>query len=371
MTRALTSIRIAGFRSLRDVTLQFGRITVLIGANGAGKSNVLSAMRMLRAMADQGLRRYVAQWGPAKALLHYGPKRTPAMELQVEFEEDGGHFAYVAQLGYAPVDALTFLDERLEARTVVNATQSLGVGHNEAHLPGEARAGSFAAVAAQRWLGSLCTFHFHDTSKESRLRALSGQVDARGLSPDGGNLAAYLYMIANATGERYRIAWDLINSLVRRIAPFIDRLVPVLVSPEQHGTSMVRLDWIDETGEILDVSQLSDGTLRMIALITALAQPVELRPAFITIDEPELGLHPAAISLLAGLIQSASAHSQILLATQSPLVLDEFDPADVVIAEREANATSLRRLDPDELETWLEDYSLSEIWDKNLIGGRP
>jgi predicted ATPase len=368
---SIKSIRIAGFRSLKDVTLEPGRVTVLIGANGAGKSNVLSALRMLRAMADQGLRWYVAEAGAAATLLHYGPKQTPAMELEVDFEDDGGRFAYVARLGHAADDTLAFLDERLDDRVADNATQSLGTGHREARLGAEARTGAFAARSAYQSLAGLGTFHFHDTSGHSPLRQHSRQEDARRLHPDGSNLAAYLYMIANATGESYRKAWDFINSMVNRIAPFIERLDPVLATPDQRETSMVRLDWFDETGYPFRTHHLSDGTLRMIALVTALVQPIELRPAFIAIDEPELGLHPAAISLLAGLIRSASAHSQILIATQSPMLLNEFAPADVVVVERELNATVLHRLDPDKLATWFEDYTLAEIWEKNLIGGRP
>ena len=116
---------------------------------------------------------------------------------------------------------------------------------------------------------------------------------------------------------------------------------------------------------------ISDGTLRCIALFTALGQPVESLPAFLSIDEPELGLHPAALGILASLVRSTSTHAQILLATQSPALLDLFDPQDVVVAERAQGATTFRRLDPDQLAGWLEDYSLSELYDKNVLGGRP
>jgi predicted ATPase len=144
-----------------------------------------------------------------------------------------------------------------------------------------------------------------------------------------------------------------------------------LVNPAAGDESAVRLDWVDERDQVFGPHQLSDGTLRCIALFTALAQPVETLPSFLTIDEPELGLHPAALHLLAGLVRSTSAHCQILLATQSPALLDLFEPHEIVVTERKDGSTELRRLDPNALATWLEDYSLSELYDKNVLGGRP
>ena len=105
------------------------------------------------------------------------------------------------------------------------------------------------------------------------------------------------------------------------------------------------------------------------ALATMFLQPVELRPSLIIVDEPELGLHPFAITLLGAMVKSSSVDTQVILATQSPLMLDEFSPEDVLVAERDGHATTFRRLDANSLETWLEDYSLGELWEKNHLGG--
>ena len=161
-------------------------------------------------------------------------------------------------------------------------------------------------------------------------------------------------------------AWRRINRFINRIAPAVKELAPTLV----NGTS-VRLDWIDDQDERFGAHQLSDGTLRAIALITALAQPTEQLPKFMSIDEPELGLHPAAIRVLAELARSVSRHTQVLFATQSTAFLDHFEPAEVVVVERESGTSTLRQLNEDDLASWLEDYTLSEVFDKGVIGGRP
>ena len=117
----------------------------------------------------------------------------------------------------------------------------------------------------------------------------------------------------------------------------------------------------------------SDGTLRFIALATLFLQPPKLLPQVIFVDEPELGLHPQAVDVLASMVKQATESTQVIMATQSPRLLDSFDYKDIIVAEkdRETGCTMLDRLDEDEVKVWLEDYSLSQIWDKNIIGGQP
>ena len=163
----------------------------------------------------------------------------------------------------------------------------------------------------------------------------------------------------------------MLNRLVRRVAPSVRRIVPSLVSPEMVESSAVRLCWEDNGGHLFDAHDLSDGTLRAIALIAALTQPCSKNPKVIVIDEPELGLHPSAISVLGGLIRSASAFSQIIIATQWAAFLDEFSPEEVIVTELADRETRFRRLASEDLNDWLEDYTLSQLYDKNVLGGRP
>jgi predicted ATPase len=210
-------------------------------------------------------------------------------------------------------------------------------------------------------------FHFHDTSMASALRTHARAADDRYLRSDGRNLASFLFRLRESDDAADAAAWRRINQLVGRIAPAVASLEPTKISDDA-----VRLDWIDDQDERFGAHQLSDGTLRAIALTTALAQPVRQLPRFITIDEPELGLHPSALHMLAALARSVSRHTQVLFATQSTAFLDHFEASEVVVVERDgAGATSLARPDSEQLAGWLDDYRLSEVFDKGVIGGRP
>ena len=370
MTDRLERIRIAGFGSLADVSFEPGPITVLIGANGSGKSNLLRVLRMVSAMLSGSLQRFMAEAGGASSCLYYGAKRTKQMVLDFDLVLGGQAYRYRAQLGFAAGDRLTFVGEVVVHRAGVEAVPveiSLGEGLWESGL--ESASAKHPAVEVVRdWLSQMTFFHFHDTSLASALRTMSSANDDRALRSDGSNLAAFLARLAQSQTEEDQAAWRRISLLVRRIAPSIKTLCP---TPIQNGNNTVRLDWIDDQDERFGVHQLSDGTLRAIALITALAQPTHLLPRLISIDEPELGLHPAAIRILAELARSISRHTQILFATQSTAFLDHFGPEEVIVVERHEGASNLARLDLQTLRSWLEDYTLSEIFNKGVIGGRP
>ena len=117
--------------------------------------------------------------------------------------------------------------------------------------------------------------------------------------------------------------------------------------------------------------QASDGTLRTIALISLLLQPERDLPSVLILDEPELGLHPFAIDIVAGLLKSASLSAQVFVATQSMSLLNYFEPEDVIVVDRIGRESKFRRLNSIELKDWLEDYSLAELLEKNVIGGNP
>lgn len=374
-TTQLTRLHIKGFRSLKDVTLHLGPINVLIGPNGAGKSNLLTALRLIPLMRTQSLRRFVGEQGGASALLHFGPSTTREIEFDLDFAVDAGSNGYHAHLGYAAHDSLIFLDESVQyskADQPSPLTISLGAGHTESLLA-ERAAGSPQAKterALDRLVARMSFYHFHDTSLTSPLRQNAVRADDRYLRSDGSNLASVMYRLKMSESADLRPAWNRIEGLVRSIAPFIATLEPALVAPEAPN-SAVRLYWTDVRGHRLDVHDLSDGTLRAVALIVALAQPASALPAFITVDEPELGLHPAALALVASLVRSVSAHSQIVLSTQSTALLDEFEPEQVIVVEQRDGQSAFERLKLAELEGWLAEYSLSELYDKNVLGGRP
>lgn len=371
----LSRIRIEGFRSLRDVTLTPGRVTVLIGPNGAGKSNLVGALRLLHVLVRRSLQRSVAEAGGASRLLHFGPKVTPTLSLSVNFVRGGRGGSYAVTLAPDATDGLYVQSE------VARGSSQRGAETVSSELAADVRESRLAVVGigptnvaareAYLCVSRLGLLHVHDTSERSALRQNGHVADTSYLRPDGGNLAAVLYHLAVSTSPDARAAWRRIESLIQRVAPYVKTLEPELLNPEAPERSAVRLRWTDQRDHRFDVADLSDGTLRALALFTALAQPASTLPAFLCIDEPELGLHPAAISLLVELIRSVSDRCQVMLATQSPALLDHFAPEEVVVVEQHDGETSLRRLDAEALKEWLEDYTLSELYDKNVLGGRP
>jgi predicted ATPase len=376
MITTLSRIRLEGFRSIRSLDLTLGRTTVLIGPNGAGKSNLLAFLKMVPMMESQSLRLFIGRSGAAESNLHYGPKRTPVMSFRIDAEhDDGAASAYAVRLAHAAGDSLVFVEESALARTPGQdqwKTTSLGVGHVESQLkPCSKNPAFWPASVIRNWVSRMNFYHFHDTSMESPLRGHGRQVESDYLRADGRNLAPFLYLMANSSSEADRAAFDRITRILQQIAPFVKSLEPTLTEPNDPTHSMVRLDWVDQNDERFGIHQLSDGTLRAIALITALAQPRDRLPQFICIDEPELGLHPAAIASLAGLVRSVSAWCQVMLATQSPTLLDEFKADDVVVVENHAGESQFVRQDSSSLANWLEDYTLSELYQRNVLGGRP
>jgi predicted ATPase len=322
------AIHISGFCSLKHVVLEPGRLTLLIGPNGAGKSNLLQALRLIPLLRTRSLQSYVADHGFGAALVHYGPKTTEAIEIGVLIRDQGSSYRYDARLAFASDDSLYFQTENAaclhpDGSWVIS---TLGGGHRESKLL-EASPENQTVAAVNRWLGRMTFYHFHDTSAQSKLRTHARREDDRYPRSDGSNLAAYLLRLKESDQDDDRKSWQRINRHCRHIAPVIKELDPVAINDS------VRLDWIDVRDQRFGCHQFSDGTLRALALITVLSQPTAKLPRLISIDEPELGLHPSAIALIAELCRSISRHTQIILSTQSTELLDHFSADEVVVVE--------------------------------------
>lgn len=147
----------------------------------------------------------------------------------------------------------------------------------------------------------------------------------------------------------------LIEATVRSIAPYFRkfRLNPDVLNPE-----LIRLEWEEEESDkYFDAYAFSDGTIRFIALAALLLS--KHKPTVILIDEPEIGLHPAAMTKLAAMIRMASKDSQVIVSTQSAAFIDEFDADDIVEVERKGDGSTFRRLDSRRLDIWHKDCILS------------
>lgn len=362
----LETISVHGFRSLAAVEdLKLRAINVVIGPNGSGKSNFIGVFSFLHAIREGHLQEYVARAGGADRLLHFGSKTTPEMKIRISFI--GGVNQYEITLApteedqlYPRSEKVFFWNKQTYERPWVDGLIPHGL---EAGISDPALTGTPDWI--RRRLDRWRVYHFHDTSAGSPMKKTADVNDNRFLRSDASNLAPYLYFLR----ERHAGAYSLIRRTIQRMAPFFDDFV---LEPQRLNEKKIRLEWRHKNSEAyFDSASLSDGTLRFIALAALFLQPEEYRPSVILVDEPELGLHPYAIGLLASLIKQASVKTQVVVSTQSPLLLDYFEPEDVLVAERSEGGTSFLRLERGALETWLEDYSLGQLWEKNELGGRP
>ncbi|CAK8723535.1 ATPase AAA-type core domain-containing protein [Candidatus Electronema halotolerans] len=373
----LKRIIIKGFKSIKEMDIELRNLNVLIGANGAGKSNFVSFFKMLNEMMAERLQQHIGMSGRAQSLLHFGPKMTPQMEAKLEFEVDSSKNIYEMRLIHATGDTLVFAEEILSFFSSGHPSPkkiSLAAGHRETRMLSLANSAkdisSFHKMEVRGLIHLLTrcrVYHFHDTSPTARIHQYCYIADDYWLMPDAGNLAALLYRLRH---EKDGAAYHPIVRTVSLIAPFFDDFD---LEPTGPGKREIMLNWRGKgSDQVFGPHQLSDGTLRAICLITLLMQPANELPDLIIVDEPELGLHPYALNVIASLFRRASQHTQVLVSTQSSTFLNSFEAEDVIVTNRKGNESQFRRLDPKELEAWLEDYSLGEVWEKNIItGGGP
>jgi len=371
----LKSVTINGYKSFHPdgQTVKFGDVTVLLGANGSGKSNLVSFFKMLSWMMTGALQNFVGENGSANTLLYYGSKMTNRLGAELHFADDHADDKYKFTLAHAAGDTLIFTEETLYCK-LANKDRpfilTLDPGVKESGLQAETKApNAKTSRLIYQLLKSIQVFQFHDTSKEARIRNSGYINDNDFLRSDAGNLSAMLYALKNKPeGEKYY------NRLIRYFQQIMPQFGDFVLEPSVLNENYIMLNWREKGVDYLfGPHQLSDGSLRFMALATLLLQPPAILPPVVVLDEPELGLHPSAIATLAGMIKTASQHCQVILATQSPRLVDEFNAEEVVVVERDIlkRSTLIRQLADVDLKIWLENYSMSELWEKNVLGGRP
>jgi len=370
----LREIRLKGYKSIdgeAGQTIPLGDVTVLLGANGSGKSNLVSFFKMLNYMTTGALQQYVGKQGVSR-LLFYGPKRTESISFILGFESDSAHDTYEVKLSYGLPDRLFMSGEKITYHRLTPPSPRpleyfLTAGGAESGLSTDT---DQTSRVLYRLLSGVRTYQFHDTSDTAKIKDRGYVDDAKYLRSDAGNLAAFLKMLKEHEG--YRKYYERIVRHIKRVMP---QFHDFDLEPIPGNKDYVRLNWVDSNDSeyLFGPDQISDGSLRFMALATLFLQPPDLLPRFIVLDEPELGLHPAAIAELAGIVRSAAQRTQVLLATQSTRLVDEFSPENLVIVERdnEKKCSLFKKLDSAGLREWLERYSLSELWEKNVLGGQP
>ena len=373
--RGLTNLTIKGFKSIKDLDLRLGSVNILIGPNGAGKSNFISFFRMLNELIEGNLQLFVGRSGGANTMLYYGTNVTKTIRAGLYFDPNG----YEIQLIPTIDDRLIFGQEVLCLGTNTSSPyrEGLGRGHKETLAPDkykekEYSVAKYVVLALRSWK----VYHFHDTSSTARIKQTGDLHENDRLKHDAGNLAAFLYMLHERHSQHYK----LIRGAVRRIFP---RFKDFALRPSPLNPDKIRLEWQEHDSDYrFGPHQLSDGTLRFMCLATLLLQPN--LPSTLLIDEPELGLHPSALTLLAGMVRSASSRTQLILTTQSVSFLNEFEPEDIITVERGGSIAQsvsdfryglgesvFSKHDGESLQEWLNAYSLGELWEMNVLGGRP
>lgn len=369
----LSKLTLEGFRSIKSASFPLNPLTVLIGANGAGKSNLIDFLRMLNYALSRGFQNpYLVERGPASAILHFGPKVSPLIRAELEFCTDAGTNTYRFSLADSAGDTLTFTREEVQFHKAGFATPTPGIPviprpSDESGLA-EVWADNDPTVRFVKSLLSRCrVYQFHDTSLTAHFRDASPVDRSRYLLADGGNLPAVLLGLCESAMDSYAA----IVRTLRLILPWFDDFILEPEGPPQRERVLLRWRMAGRSDYEFGPGQLSDGSIRFMALVTLLLLPPDRLPGLLVIDEPELGLHPAAEQVIAGLLKSAAHHTQVLVATQSATFLDHFAPDDVVVVENENGASSFTRLEAEQLASWLKRYTMGEVWKKNLIGGRP
>jgi predicted ATPase len=346
-------IEIRGYKSIKSARVTFKPINILIGANGSGKTNFLSFFEFLNRLYEQKLTEYVALSGGEEKMLHKGSKITSSIYSKInqglngysfEIKKGEGVFIFTSEeLWY---DSNPYYENPVEISTYQNEA-----GIKSYTLP--------QADHVKKYLNSFKKYHFHDTGKNSPFTQASNiQNDIYYLYEKGSNLAAFLFGIQ----QKNKIVYNRILKTIQSIAPYFSDFYFY-----PNNENYIRIQWNDKYSDIIyGVNDLSDGTIRFIALTTLFMQP-DL-PSTIIIDEPELGLHPAAISKLAGMIKSASSKGcQVIVATQSTDLISHFNPEDIITVDQINGESIFNRLDSEMLIQWLEDYTIDDLWKRNII----
>lgn len=348
----ISQLKLQGYKSIKDLKINFENINIFIGGNGAGKSNLLSFFGLLKNIGNLELQNTIMKQGGAERILYNGKKVTD----QIYFVSEFGHHAFYARLVPAQGDTMILGQQGL---------YDISERHTLYASDGFRELKDSGLVKKFHLLDQIEVYHFHDTSPSSPMKSSCSISDNERLLSDGRNIAAVLYRISKQYPDEYQQIVDIVNM----VAPYFKDFC---LRPNPLQPSIIQLEWYKNGSEsVFNADQLSDGTLRFIVITTLLNIPEEMCKNIVCIDEPELGMHPYAITLLSEMIKKYASRHQIFIATQSTDFINEFSASQLIITEEKNGETFFQRLDEMQLAEWLSEYSLGDLWKKNVIGGRP
>lgn len=348
-------ITLENYKSIKKLDLELKPLNVLIGSNGAGKSNFISFFNLLKKMESGKLEEYTINKGGQDVFLYYGQVNSSFLSAEIYVINTAYRFTLIP----TTEQVFQFLHENFKKYSWYET-------HNvskESELFLKRNLGSVGYDYSVAYVKMVQVFHFNDTSDTSPLKATVANNDNLFLRADGQNLSCMIKLIYDKHPDYYRMIVDTIRNVVPDFHEFVIRQNSDFLTLEWFNKNNVDIPW--------KAHYLSDGSLRFIALAVLLLMPSELQPQVIIIDEPEIGLHPTAINVLSGLIKRASLERQVIISTQSAELLSQFEPNDVIVVDKKGKSSEFKRLNNADLATWLEDYTLGELWETNIIGGRP
>lgn len=362
MINHLHHVKIKGFKSIKILDLNMRSINILIGANGAGKSNFISLFTFLRNLSEGKLQSYVEKNGFANTFFHFGAKHTPKITIDIDIGHNGYHVDFIH--GEAN-DALVFENEFCTF-SGSNRTYKIKGKLGESGLRSGEAESEYVRDYTRTYMQKCRVYHFHDTGSTAGFKQAQKLSSSFSLQPDASNLAPFLRYLKSHHAKSY----EEIVSAIQTVTPFFHDFH--LEPQGEKGDESVLLRWIHREHDApFSANQLSDGTARFICMATLFLQPDMSKPSTIVLDEPELGLHPAALDVLAEIIKSVSKKTQVICSTQSVAFANQFAPEDFIVVDQKKGESTFKRLERSALEHWLEDYGMGDIWTKNLIGGRP
>ena len=363
----LERISIKGFKSIKSLEIDMKPINILIGANGSGKSNFISLFTFLRNLSEGKLQTYIERNGYANTFFHFGAKKTSHIQIDIDVGLNGYH----VKLAHGVANDTLVFDE--EYCTFVASRRRFNVqgqkGESGLRPDSLAESNNVKAYTLD-YLQDCRVYHFHDTSSTAGFKQACDLGAADYLYPSASNIAAFLYRLKTSEIKVFRKSYLDIVDAVRTVSPYFHDFY--LEPRGDNGNHRILLKWLHRDHEDpFSANQLSDGTARFICMATLFLQPNVLKPKSIVLDEPELGLHPAALESLADIVKSVSKNHQVICSTQSVTFANQFNPEDFIVVDQIKGESSFKRVTRSELECWFEDYSMGDIWNKNLIGGMP
>ncbi len=362
----LSHIKIEGFKSIKKLDLEMKPINVLIGANGSGKSNFVSVFRLLENIYNKRLQKYLINGGGADGFLHFGRKTTEQISIQVTLNRNEYH---VVLSKNDEKDTLVITDSASFFSMTLNTDYNPSISYDsfESSISDSTKP---IVEYSRGYLTQCKLYHFHDTSPTAKFKAYQNISANKYLSSFAENLAPFLYRLKKDFKEDYQ---NIVQA-IQTVAPYFQDFDFNIEGENillrwQHTEDLSNLGFSAQT--------LSDGTARFICMATLFLQPKALRPVTIVLDEPEIGLHPDAITVLSEIIKAVANGddgAQVIISTQSVTLANCFEPDDFIIVDYENGVSKFARFGKDkqeELKQWLENYQMGTTWEENLIGGMP